>query len=61
MTVWSCSLGTNRVNESLAALFGEAEFAWLKLRRWEDFRREPQCTNWLVANKALEIKLGNIG
>ena len=53
-------LGTNRVDESLPALLGEAECAWLKLRRWEDFRRESLCTNWLVAKKALEIKLGNI-
>ena len=53
-------LGTNRVDESQTSLLGEAECAWLKLRRWEDFRRESQCTNWLAANKALEIKLGNI-
>ena len=54
------ALGTNRCDESFPALLGEAEWAWLKLRPWEDFRRESQCTNWLVANKALEIKLGNI-
>ena len=59
-TVWSCSLGTNRVDESTPALLGEAECAWLKLRCWEDLRRESQCTNWSVENKALEIKLGNI-
>ena len=40
--VWSCSLGTNRVDESLPALLVEAECAWLKLRCWEDFRRESQ-------------------
>ena len=49
------ALWTNRCDESFSALLGEAEWAWLKLRRWEDFRRESQCTNWLVANKALEI------
>ena len=53
-------LVTNRADESLPALLGEAECAWLKIRCWEDFRRESQCTNWLIANKALEIKLGNI-
>ena len=53
-------LGTNRCDEGLTALLGEAECAWLKLRRWEDLRRESQCTNWLVANKAHEIKLGNV-
>ena len=30
-------LGTNRCNEGLPALLGEAECAWLKLRCWEDF------------------------
>ena len=54
-------LGTNRCDESLPALLGEAECAWLRLRRWEDFRRESQCTNWLITNKALEIRLGNMG
>ena len=29
-------LGTNRCDESLPAILGEAECAWLKLRRWED-------------------------
>ena len=48
-------LGTNRVDESLPTLLGEAECAWLKLRRWKDFRRESQSTNWLVANKAFEL------
>ena len=55
----SVVLGTNRCDESLPALLGEAECAWLKLQHWEDFRKESECTNWLVANKALEITLGN--
>ena len=30
---------TNRCDEGLPALLGEAKYAWLKLRRWEDFRK----------------------
>ena len=58
------ALGKNRCDEDLPALLGCAEEGPDEAPTlgglqdgMEGFRMESQCTNWLEANKALEIKL----